>query len=89
MSMSRGLEPGMVERPLRRFHAELGHDGELGIVAQRNARRHPLGVENAIQHQRAPFLDAGSVEDELGVDFCSSGSPDACADGVLRVDPAN
>ena len=35
------LEPGMVERALGRRHAELGHDGELVIVARRNAWRHP------------------------------------------------
>ena len=39
------LEPGMVERALCRLHAELGHDGELGIIAQRNLWRHPRGVD--------------------------------------------
>ena len=68
MSMS-AASSGMVERPLRRFHAELGHHRELGIIAQRDARRHPLGVEDAVKHQHMAFLDAGGVEDEVRIGF--------------------
>ena len=83
-----GLEPGMVERAPCRLHAEFGHDGELGIVAQRNPRRHPLRVENAVEHQRAAFLDARSVEDELGIRFLQQRRARRLANGVLGVDPA-
>ena len=82
-----GLEPGMVQRALGRLHAELGHHRELGIVAQRNARRHPFGVENAVQHQRVALLDARGVEDELGVRFLQQRLAGRLARGILDVDP--
>ena len=82
-----GLEAGMIERPLRRLHAELGHDRELEIVARRDARRHALRIENAVEHQHVALLHAGGVEDELGVGFLQQRLAGAGADGILRVDP--
>ena len=65
-----GREPGIVERaPAPTSTPNSAIDRELVVVARRNARRHALGVENAVEHQHVAVLDARRIDDELGVRF--------------------
>ena len=79
-------QTGIIERPFRRSNSELGHDGEVVVIARRNARRHSPGIEDTVQRVHMACRYAGRMGDELLGRFRQRRLAGAGAARVLGVD---
>ena len=86
MSMSAPVEPRIVQRPLGGAKAELGHNREIVVVARRNARRHAVGIEDAVQRVNMTCHHAGRMGDKGRVRFRQQRLAAAGAPRILQVD---